>query len=43
MQLSAILRSKFHVAQRVLYKSKIYEIATEASQMSLQQILIEIS
>ena len=43
MQLSAILSFKFHVLQRVLHKSKNYEIATEASQMSPQQIPIGIS
>ena len=43
MQLSAILSSKFYVPQRVLHKSKNYEIATEAIQMSIQQIPIRIS
>ena len=43
MQLSANLHSRFKVPQRVLHKFKNYEIATEAIQMSLQQIPIGIS
>ena len=43
MQLGVILSSRFQVPQRVLHKSKNNEIATEAIQMSLQQIPIGIS